>query len=1047
MIRDQRHPESPSEGTNTPASAPDELESLVIECLSRWDEQGPRALEQMCAEHPRHEAPLRRRLEVLGELGLLRSADQAFPESLGEFQLLSVLGEGGMGIVYRALQTSLQREVALKLIRPDQRLFDDARQRFLREVEAIARLQHPGIVPVYTVGEHQGVLYYAMELVQGCSLAQVVDQLRKRGREARTLGGRDLVETIRQLSPDPAGDRPRTEPPAFGRTWTECCLRIAAQLCEALEHAHGRGVLHRDVKPSNVMLTLDGRALLLDFGLASTGSDARITRTGAMLGSLAFMSPEQVRGESEQIEERTDVYGVGVVLYEMLTLASPFESSNFHSTREAILAGRPISVRARNSALPHDVEVVCHKAMDADGARRYARCADLARDLNNILQLRPIEARPPTMVRRLRRAAQRHPARAVAIVAGLVFSLGLFPTLYWQQHRTNSRIAEEQGITQAALLAETQAKAATEAALGRAQRGEAKAMLGLGAAREAVRRFLSDIGEFRATDIPLLHELRRETLEEALTFYDRLVEDFGPEDPSLAWERARIRFELAEVLYALELLVETEALLRQCREERATLWATTPVSALPATADREQDAVLIGGMLGASLLGLGREEEARKELRPLAEPLRVRFEQSPPEQRTDHLDRLAMVHHNLGQCALRAGDFEAARAEYERILEWCDAEAEDLRLLRRRASAEEVLAELCSRASSPPEARAHTQEAVRIRQRIVQLNPASALDRERLAKSLDDAGSVISRWYSSSLETCLPYYEEAEQILDALLRDYPGQRKYLQRRSTVLLRLGRAQERLGRVADARRATERAVEILEETRALHPEEPSWRVPLVFSYHSLARCCLHDGLAEEALAHLDEGLALAEELLLSAPDTDRPHLLQEIAEAKRTLSTSGVLGDAEEELAHAYDAFEIGIDFLLEHPERASLRGVAFRTFDSLAERLWRDGDASALLDVADTYRDADPWKWQSQITLARAYVRARALLSSEVASEGELRGDRDDERSHCLEQAARALRRASEHSAERVLALESDEELAEVLATPAVKELLAELSGR
>src|SRR5262245_58404638 len=292
-----------------------EVEELVVEALGEHESKGEAGLEAFYAAHPEHAGAVRERVERLRSHGFLGSvADvEGSPRKLGEVRLVERLGAGGMGVVYRAVQESLGREVALKPIRPEDLYFPGARDRFRREVEIIARLQHPGIVPIHTVGEEGGIPYFAMQLLQGATIDAKIRKLA--GREPSTLTGRDLA-------PDP-------ENPGylFAGTWEEACLRVIRQVADALHHAHERGVVHRDIKPSNVFLTSDGvsRAVLLDFGLAVTSAAAsKLTRTGSRLGSLHYMSPEQVRGGAA-VSRATDVYSLGVTLYEMLTLRAPFE--------------------------------------------------------------------------------------------------------------------------------------------------------------------------------------------------------------------------------------------------------------------------------------------------------------------------------------------------------------------------------------------------------------------------------------------------------------------------------------------------------------------------------------------------------------------------------------------------------------------------------------------------------------------------------------------------------------------------------------------------
>ncbi len=406
----------------------DPIEALMTRCLLAPAEEVGAELERACREHPEHSAELRRRAAALSTLGLLsdRAAGEDMPSQLGDFRPLQRLGAGGMGVVFRAEQVSLGREVALKLVRPDYLFFPGARARFQREVEAVARLKHPGIVPVYSVGEELGLPYFAMELVEGCTLAELLGELQER--DPASLEGADLARAFQKKT----GVEARRLGEAFGpRSWLEACLEIARQVAEALQHAHERGILHRDLKPSNVMLDVAGRVMLFDFGLTSGQEGERMTRTGSRLGTLHYMSPEQVRGE--ELDARADVYALGAALYECLTLRPPFQGPSALAVQERILAGGAQLPRALNRRVSRDGEVVCLTALELDRSRRYASAELLARDLSNALSHRPVMARRPGPLLSASRWVRRHPTRSVGMALGLALVAGIPASLYVQQ--------------------------------------------------------------------------------------------------------------------------------------------------------------------------------------------------------------------------------------------------------------------------------------------------------------------------------------------------------------------------------------------------------------------------------------------------------------------------------------------------------------------------------------------------------------------------------------------------------------------------------------
>lgn len=433
MSRDSRR----AEGQEPPR----DTEAIVARCLERFESEGDGAVEEACARYPDLAPEIRSRVDALRRAGFVPGAARpaptpapdSYPERLGDFRLIRRIGGGGMGVVYLAEQVSLGRRVALKLIRPEHLYFPNARERFRREVESVARARHPGIVPIHAVGEESGIPYYAMEWIDGKSLLQVIDRLG--GRAPERLTPRDLASAIG------AGEVfriDRDEAPA--RSWTEAALRIALRVAEALQHVHANGVIHRDVKPSNVMLTASGRVVLLDFGLARTEGEAGLTKAGAPVGSLPYMSPEQLRGDPDRIDARTDVYALGVTLYELLTLRVPFGADSPTETQRLILEGEPEPIRTRNRSVSRDAETVCMKALDRDPARRYATAEAFARDLSNVLERRPVEARRASALVRARRWTERHPAATVVVLASLAL-MALALAIAWRERKAQRTIA------------------------------------------------------------------------------------------------------------------------------------------------------------------------------------------------------------------------------------------------------------------------------------------------------------------------------------------------------------------------------------------------------------------------------------------------------------------------------------------------------------------------------------------------------------------------------------------------------------------------------
>jgi WD40 repeat protein/serine/threonine protein kinase len=322
------------------------------------------------------------------------TADAPVSGRFGEYDLLAEIGRGGMGVVYRARQRSLNRIVALKMIRSAQLASEQEVQRFYTEAESAAHLDHPGIVPVYAAGEHEGRHYYSMAFVEGISLQQLLA-------DQTVLPAREAAELIRRVA-------------------------------EAIQYAHRRGVIHRDLKPANIMLAASDRAdsmrlpgqpgqrfepKVTDFGLAKkTDADSELTGTGQVLGSPSYMPPEQVAGEFGPL---SDVYALGAVLYCLLTGRPPFRAANPVQTLQQVVHDEPVPPRRVNSAVPHDLETICLKCLQKSPGRRYVSAEELAADLKRFLDGVPIKARPVSAWERSYKAIRRHPATAALVVVGL----------------------------------------------------------------------------------------------------------------------------------------------------------------------------------------------------------------------------------------------------------------------------------------------------------------------------------------------------------------------------------------------------------------------------------------------------------------------------------------------------------------------------------------------------------------------------------------------------------------------------------------------------
>jgi tetratricopeptide (TPR) repeat protein len=406
-----------------------------------------------------------------------------------------------MGVVYEAEQLSLGRRVALKVLPFAATLDPRQLQRFQNEAQAAAQLHHGNIVPVYAVGCERGVHYYAMQFVEGQSLAAVIAALRQAAGPAPA----DATPLPAALPSDPARK---------GTAYFRAAAQLGLQAAEALEHAHQCGVVHRDIKPANLLIDPGGHLWVTDFGLARSASNPGLTLTGDVVGTLRYMSPEQALGRNGRIDHRTDIYALGVSLYELLTLEPAFAGADQQEVLRQIDSGTPRPPRRLDRRIPVELETIVLKAMEKDPAERYATAQDLADDLRRFLEDRPIQARRPSLAARGARWARRHQGlvgAAMAMVLLAVLGLGVSVVLISRERDEAVR-----------------------------QRNDAEAQRRL--ARGVVDDMYTNVAVEILAHQPRLQPLQREFLLRALRFYEQLAQERG-NDPAvrLAMGRAVLR--------------------------------------------------------------------------------------------------------------------------------------------------------------------------------------------------------------------------------------------------------------------------------------------------------------------------------------------------------------------------------------------------------------------------------------------------------------------------------------------------------------------------
>ncbi len=368
--------------------------------------------------------------------------DLAQTRSLGDFRLIQEIGRGGMGVVFQAEQISLRRRVALKILPLAAMLDQRALTRFKNEVMAVAQLDHPNIVDIYAVACDRGVHHYAMRYIEGCTVSTIIKEMQRRSDAELELPDAisSVVSSIQSRESE-AEDMNRTQDhvdPALvetachsvtyparrriqSRAYFHSLAQFAAVIADALDHAHQRGIVHRDIKPANLMIDSSGKPWVADFGLAHIESSPEMTMTGDLLGTARYMSPEQVLGDRAGTDGRTDIYSLGVTLYELITLKIPFDADGREELLRQILDEQPVAPTRLNPRVPRDLETIVLKCLEKNSEDRYATAGELADDLRRFVADEPIQARRPTTLQRVNRWIRKRPGFA----ASLLFSLAV----------------------------------------------------------------------------------------------------------------------------------------------------------------------------------------------------------------------------------------------------------------------------------------------------------------------------------------------------------------------------------------------------------------------------------------------------------------------------------------------------------------------------------------------------------------------------------------------------------------------------------------------
>lgn len=916
-----------------------QFDQLVCEVSAKLEAGRSIDLDALAEAHPQHAERLRRllpTLQAVADLAQPVTTGPRAPQSqtepamtigvLGDFRIVREVGRGGMGVVYEVEQVSLGRRLALKVLPFTATLDPRQLQRFRNEAQAAAALQHPNIVGIHSVGCERGVHYYAMQYIEGHTLAQVIEELRRQkpanskrqtGRsrqrgepsweqwldEQAGLAKSDTAPTASYATPLPQPDGAAKGPPhaapetpnfqasalkpqpAAGTKselpagistdalspspkFFRASAQLAVQAAEALDYAHEMGVVHRDVKPSNLMVDTAGHLWVTDFGLAMTRKDPALTMTGDIVGTLRYMSPEQALGDRRQMDHRTDIYSLGVTLYELLTLQPACAGANRERLIRRLVEEEPRRPRLVNPAIPRDLETIVLKATAKEPGQRYATAREMAEDLKRFLTDRPIRARRPTLAERAAKWARRHRAATWSAVAALAVCVAALAASTLIVLGAYQREKEQERIAQRNYAQAQQQERIAKANAAKAQKNFEKA-------RQAVDDMYSNVAEKWLQHQPKVTQLQREFLQKALAFYEGMSKEEGA-DPEVRSEAARALRRMAFIQKNLQDRPAAEKLYWQCYRKFAELTNQHP--------DRPEFLVDLARShvdLADIYALAGRNTEARQETE-LANEVLTKLG-TPSFRDAKHRARLAAA---LGLLSSRL--------------------MEEMRL---------------------PEADVALKTQLKILESLVADFPADIDYRGQLAINYSQRGRQAYRW--CEFEASERAYREAAARLTKLLEERPNDRPFRFELAIVLGNLGLTLSHRQDHAQAIALVRQAIPILERLVADEPDIPDYQEVLAKQWHNLVECTDHKQTADGE-KYRRAALEIYERLADRYPNVGKyaNNAFQCTLFIQAELHQKGKLEQVREVVERSLFRSQKGMK---EHPQlRSKIRGVVFDT---------------------------------------------------------------------------------------------------------------------
>jgi serine/threonine protein kinase len=987
------------------------------------------------------------------------------PPQLGEYRILREVGRGGMGVVYEAEQVSLGRRVALKVL-PGHALFDPEQlERFKREARAAARLHHTNIVPVFGVGEQGGVHYYAMQFIQGQGLDQVIREVRRlrvppgvgepsagertdrSASLARSLvsGRYEEAPPPNEGSPSAEGTRPEpsalTPPSSSAAQYYQGVARVGLQAAEALAYAHHQGVVHRDVKPSNLLLDSQGTVWVTDFGLAKAEGMDDLTHTGDIVGTLRYLAPERLQGRSDP---RGDVYSLGLTLYELLTLRPAFSAPDRDQLLNQLAREEPPQPRKVDRRIPRDLETIVLKAASKELGDRYSSARDLAEDLRRFLSDRPIHARRTSALGRLWRGCRRNPTVATLAATALITLLLGLVAVAWEWRR-----AEAERL---------------------------QAEINFQKARDAVDECFTAVTADPVFQEPGLEPARQVLFRTALKYYQEFVAQRG-EDPrvqaDLAQAYARLGYILSQIGSPAEALAAYE---------QACALLTQLLRAEPTSLHLAGELARSRQRLGELCAVTGDVARAEAELRDALALREGIGRREPAFAENGH--ELADVHRSLGQLYRTTARPAQAETTYQqglalrrRLLEEHPAAP-----AHRRALAEDYqeLGRFYHKSGRQAEAKDAFQKALALLLALVQEHPAVADYQHDLAAAYTDLGGFLL--FTGGPNEQVAAYRQALSLREQLVRDHPRVSQYQSELAKTYNNLGLVYALKRQRTEAEAEYAKALALRERLARDHPEIAAYQMDLARTHHNIGLLYSRLGDREQAEAAYHRALAVQERNVrehpmvtdfaidLACTQNNLGLLAQRYGPAQGALDWYARAQAILERVVQAEPRQSDALRFLREaHAGRARTLSTLGREPEALREwelaravygwmpwdehlghagSLARLGDHAGAAAVANRVAGEDPQEGE----VLRGGALVHALCVRAVHAAGSLpRAERERLAEQYGARAVEllALARTCGHFRDpRTLAsLQSDEELNSIRSRPDFQKLLAELEAK